>query len=351
MLLGFLAQSQNRSEDLLTFSWGIPGCDDARYAAESARLAGAQHHFFELKPDWLSSMAEESVRICDGMGNIVNMHALATVDRQVELAQVLFKGFLGDAMFGFGIRPRYWAQYSTEDRVQAHLDAYRDYDVLTFDLPVHEKVFTETFNTRIAGGIIADYQSVMDSSQQEDLADQRIYIDLTQRVPRMTLNGVEAIRSQAAVRLPFADNDLIEFSLGLVPGLRLGRSVMVQAFIQALPEYAQIPLASTGLPLTSCAREVALRAAKLVRWHLRSRGLGWMAGPERRPYKDYDAWFRTVLRDRVEDVLLSDSSLARGILKPEMLRKTVEDHMSGSNHAVKLGALLSVEIWHRMYLD
>jgi asparagine synthase (glutamine-hydrolysing) len=76
-----------------------------------------------------------------------------------------------------------------------------------------------------------------------------------------------------------------------------------------------------------------------------------MAGPERRPYKDYDAWFRTVLRDRVEDVLLSDSSLARGILKPEMLRKTVEDHMSGSNHAVKLGALLSVEIWHRMYLD
>ena len=36
-----------------TFTWGIPGCDDARYAKEVAAKAGTEHHFFELKPDWL----------------------------------------------------------------------------------------------------------------------------------------------------------------------------------------------------------------------------------------------------------------------------------------------------------
>lgn len=351
MLLCFMAQSPAHYENLTTFSWGIPGCDDARYAAESAKLAGVDNYFYKLEPDWLHGLAEDCVRISDGMGNIVNMHALATLKQQTEHARIIYKGFLGDAMFGFGIRPRYWAEYQQEDRVHTHLDAYRDYDVLTFDLNRHEQVFTDAFNDISAGGILSDYQGVMEASQTGDLSEQRIYIDLTQRVPRMTLNGIEAVRSRAAVRLPFADNDLVEFSLGLAPGLRLNRSLMVKAFVEAFPQYAQIPLASTGLPLTACARDVALRAAKLVRWHLHSRGLGWLAGPERRPYKDYDSWFRTVLRDWVQRLLLSERSLGRGYMRPDVLREIVEDHMQGANHAVQLGALLSVELWHRMYLD
>jgi hypothetical protein len=79
--------------------------------------------------------------------------------------------------------------------------------------------------------------------------------------------------------------------------------------------------------------------------------LGWLAGPERRPYKDYNTWFRTVLRGWVEDLLFSDRSLGRGYLRPDTLHDVVEGHMQGENRAVQLGALLTVELWHRMYID
>jgi len=350
MLLGLLAGNEKDSP-ITTFTFGIPGCDDARFAKEASRLAGATHYFFELKPNWMLEMASECVRITDGMGNLVNMHVIATLEQEAQYAQVLYKGFLGDAMFGFGMRPRYWADYSEADRMHVHMEAYRDYDVLTFDFPVHSHLFTDSFLKQVGTGILDDYRRVMNESQTENLSDQRIYIDFTQRVPRMTLNGVEGVRSRAAVRLPYADNDLVEFSLQIPPGLRLGRDLMVNAFIQTLPEYAQIPLTSSGLPLMEGARDVIDRAKRVIKWHLRHRGIDRLAGPDHKHYKNYDEWFRTMMRPWVEDVLLAQTCLNRGYFRPNFVKALVREHMEGANHAVQLGALLSLELWHREFLE
>ncbi|MCJ7797543.1 MAG: asparagine synthetase B, partial [Thermoleophilia bacterium] len=107
-LLAVLAEQEGRP-GLRTLTWGIPGCDDARSAAECARLAHVEHHFFELPRDWLLHLGWEAVRVTDGMGNVVNLHAIAPLKAETEYASARYKGFLGDAMFGFGERPRYWA--------------------------------------------------------------------------------------------------------------------------------------------------------------------------------------------------------------------------------------------------
>jgi len=349
-ILGALAEERPPGS-LRAFTWGIPGCDDVRFARESTRLVGAKYHFNRLKPDWLLSLAETGARITDGMGNLVNMHALAVIEEQSHDAQIFYKGFLGDAMFGFGLRPRYWGSYEKDTQVQVHLEAYRDYDVLTFDFPEHKNVFSDSFLQNVSGKIIEDYQFVMDESDTEQLADERIYIDFTQRVPRMTILGVESVRQRAAVRLPYSDNDLVDFSLRVPPGLRINRTVMVQAFIRAFPQLAQIPFSPHGMPLMSCARDVQIRATMLARWHLSRIGMARLVGPPSRPSSDYAKWFRTSLRSRVEDILLSPTCLARGYYRPEFVRNMVHEHMKGDNHAVRIGAMLSVELWHRQYID
>jgi asparagine synthase (glutamine-hydrolysing) len=131
----------------------------------------------------------------------------------------------------------------------------------------------------------------------------------------------------------------------------MGRQLFTRAFIQAFPKLAQIPVTPANLPLVACAREVGLRAKELVQWHLRKRGLGWLAGPAHRPYKDYNRWFRTVLRPWVEEILLSSTCLERGYFNPEYLRQIVHEQMAGANHASRIGALLSIEIWHRKFLN
>jgi asparagine synthase (glutamine-hydrolysing) len=349
VILALLAETKSRGR-LHTFTWGIPGCDDARLARELAAQVGARHHFFELKPDWLIHKAAEAVRLTDGLGNVVNLHAYATLEEEAAHAQVLYKGFLGDAMMGFGLRYQFWGEYDEATWERAHLQVHRDQGVITFDPWApdgHARLFSPEFQRQIGDGVMAAYRAGMRAAQSELLADQRCYFDLTQRVPRMTINGVEVVRSRVAVRLPFADNDLVAFTLTVPPGLRYERRLIKRAFARAYPALAKVPVTDTGLPLIACARDLWLRAARLAQWQLDARGIRWLTLARARPYKDYANWFRGVLRPWLEGFVLSERALARDYFRPEAVRQLVAEHMAGTNHTVRLGALLTIELWHR----
>lgn len=63
-------------------------------------------------------------------------------------------------------------------------------------------------------------------------------------------------------------------------------------------------------------------------------------------------WFRGPLREFLIDTLLSPTALGRGYFKPEVLRGYVEEHVSGRrDRARELWTLLTVELWHRAYID
>jgi len=63
-------------------------------------------------------------------------------------------------------------------------------------------------------------------------------------------------------------------------------------------------------------------------------------------------WFRGPLREFLSDTLLSPTSLGRGYFRPEVLREYVDDHVAGRrDRARELWTLLTVELWHRAYID
>jgi len=349
-ILPYLHQHANQFP-IKAFTWGDPDCDDVIFARQAARTVGVEHHVFGLSPDWLLHKAVDAVRLTDGMGNLVNLHAIATLDREVQQANVIMKGFLGDAMFGFAVRPVFWATYQPEVEPLVHFQLHQDQGVISFTPEEQKRFFTEEFQGSIGNAVMDEYIAGMRAADAESLADQRIYFDFRQRVPRMTIKGVEVVRSLAMARLPFADNDLVDFSLRLPPGIRLERNMVRHAFIQTFPKLAQIPITPTGLPLMSCARDVRIRFERLARWHLIQRGI--LKGPytERKPYAHYADWFRTNLRPWVENTLLNERSFGRGYYRPEALRQLVREHIEGKDHAVRLGALMSIELWHQLYLD
>jgi hypothetical protein len=258
---------------------------------------------------------------------------------------------MGDAMFGFGIRPRFWADYDPDTTIEQHIEAYRDYRVLTIDPKDHPFFFTDSFYQETKEQWKEEFRSGMLASGCSQMSDHRSYFDLTQRVPRMTINGVDVVRDRAIVRLPFTDNDLLNFSLTIPPHFRYQRELMNRTFIRYYHEYAKIPIAQTQLPMVQCGRELWLRNKQLIQWHLRNRGFGKLAGPLTKPYKDYNKWFRTNLKPWIEQVLLDSRTLTRGYVKPEEIKKIVAEHMAGNNNAVKIGALVSLELSHRLFLD
>jgi asparagine synthase (glutamine-hydrolysing) len=348
LLLGLLCEN---GDNVQTFTFGIPGCDDAAVASEVASSCGTPHRFFELKSDWLAGKATAAVRATDGLGNIVNLHAMANIDAQSRHADVVYKGFLGDALLGFALRRQMWGDYADHDRYEVHRAAHRFHGVLNYEPDAEGRLLSAAFKARAGDGAYVAYRRGMDGSGSRQIGNQRLYFDLKQRVPRMTLNGVEVARTRTVVRLPFGDNDLLDFALTVPPGFLLDRYLAKALLVTQFPKLAGIPIASTGRPLRSNARDILAQVRMLMAWHMKQRGLARLVSRERRPYKDYDGWFRTVLRPWVEGTLLDRRTLDRGYFQPDYVRGLVTAHMNGERHAVRLGALLTIELWHRQFID
>jgi asparagine synthase (glutamine-hydrolysing) len=121
------------------------------------------------------------------------------------------------------------------------------------------------------------------------------------------------------LRSPFLDRRVIELGLALPDELkatpRRGKIALREAFADALPaRIASRRKAGFGVPISR--------------------------------------WLRNELRPLVADLLLDDTARARGQLRPEALKRLLDEHMSGRrDHGHRLWCLLMLELWQRLYVD
>jgi asparagine synthase (glutamine-hydrolysing) len=137
--------------------------------------------------------------------------------------------------------------------------------------------------------------------------------DLLVKTDRMTMaNSLEA-------RCPFLDQELIEFAGQLPSALKLKRLTTKYILKKALEGI--VP------------REII---------HRKKHGFSVPVGH----------WFRTTLKDYVRDTLLSSRAIRRNYFREETVRRLIEEHQGGRrDHAHRLWALLTFEIWHRVFID
>jgi asparagine synthase (glutamine-hydrolysing) len=62
-------------------------------------------------------------------------------------------------------------------------------------------------------------------------------------------------------------------------------------------------------------------------------------------------WFRGSWQHLLREFVLSERALSRGLFAPDAVRRLVAGHVAGENHTERLWALLTLEIWHRIFLD
>jgi len=346
MLLGFLCDGQLKMP-LRTYTFGVLRCDDARIAQELARATATQHQFFELRPDYLLNLAPDGIKLLDGMGSIVHMHALANLKIQARQVQVLYTGFLADYLINPEIRREWLANYDDETTGKF---IYEDINILFRDTN-WDDLYTKSFQSQFSKEFNFDFRARVAEARSSLLADWRDRFDLCQRQRRFAKQGDELLRSQVVCRTPFADNDLVEFALSVPPGLRLDRFLFKEALVHLFFDLAKIPWDKTGFPLVPCGRDLYLRIDQQARWQLRKYGFKWISDRKHRGYTNYDTWMRTALRSWVEEILLSKRAMERGYFNPSFIHRLVSSHMAGKNHSRELGMLLSIELWHRQFLD
>ncbi len=194
--------------------------------------------------------------------------------------------------------------------------------VSAIDRKSKAELYTADFARKIdsydAARFIGDWFSRANGSGILDatlLTDQMTYLpnDLLVKVDIASMaNSLEA-------RSPFLDHKVIEFAA-------------------SLPEKMKMRSAETK----SLLKKVAARLVPPEVIYRRKMGFGIPVGN----------WFRSNMKDFVREILLSEKSINRGIIKPEMMRKYVEEHInSEKDYTYQIWTLLMLELWFQRFID
>src|SRR5437660_12381334 len=63
-------------------------------------------------------------------------------------------------------------------------------------------------------------------------------------------------------------------------------------------------------------------------------------------------WFRSAMQPFLRETLLSDKAFARGLFKPESVRRIIDEHVEGRDaHEHRLWSLLMLELWFQRFID
>ena len=251
---------------LRTYTFGIPGCTDASYAREVAKVVQSQHDFLELKPDYLLEHAQKGVRLVDGMGGVRHMHSLANLKYQAETVKLIYTGFFIDQLISGQLVPEWLASFDDET---AYRKLFTEVD-RQYEPRLKEQLYTQAFRREISGGFQESWEAAVAESKSAIFANWHDNM-LMERMRRFTKNGDELLRSQVICRTPFCDKDLVDYCLTLPPGLRVNRYLFTEAFARYFQDLAKIPWTKTLMPLMPSARSVRLQVEDQVRWQLRSR--------------------------------------------------------------------------------
>jgi asparagine synthase (glutamine-hydrolysing) len=191
--------------------------------------------------------------------------------------------------------------------------------------------FTETEKREIYSGDLAaaaqgldpflEHQQCFDRVADQDFVNQMLYVDLKTFLPCLNLTYTDktSMASSTEVRVPFLDHELVELAARIPAALKLkgltGKYILKRA-------------AETWLPREIIHRKKAGFSAPIRAWLVRD------------------------LRDVVEDLLSESNIRSRGYFKYSQVRSLIDDNLSGrEDNSLKVFQLLTLELWHRAFID
>lgn len=165
----------------------------------------------------------------------------------------------------------------------------------------------------------ANQQSWLNRTDAEGLLDRLLYVDVKTYLHELLMKQDQmSMAASIESRVPFLDHKLVEFSARLPQRMKLrGREtkfVLRRAMRGVLPaEILDRPKLGFPVPLGS-----------------------WLRGP---------------FRHLVEDYVLGDRAMARGLFNVDYVRALVAAHDRGEDNASRIFRLINLEIWQRVFID
>jgi asparagine synthase (glutamine-hydrolysing) len=355
---------------LRTFTYGIEGGDEARIAEKVAGQLKTEHEFTELKGDYLVSLAEKGVYLTDGMLNCIHFYWLSVLPEVRKKVDVMFHGLGLDILLSTVMSHSMFAHFfggGSGLLLERHLSKAKEGEFSEllyrfFNSLVSEEAmplfFSKRYYQKIKGCPRQSLEEQLSMVKEKDPVDKLDSFWL-RLFGRYNLSRV-ILRNYCEERVPSMDNDFFEFALRVPVRFRFRYQELYFRFLAKLaPDLARIPYERTGvapiMPIPAHRISFLIRGAyKFLARKLKARTRGLILFPVKMGYPDLGESIRTDgnLRSFFENTLLDKKTLEREYFNSGFVTQIVKDHMSGKKDwSMLLCALLTFELWHRLFID
>jgi asparagine synthetase B (glutamine-hydrolysing) len=321
--------SVQRPGDIMAVSYGVPECDDVRYARRAARAAGAQWHLHPLYgAGWLERRLSH-LHATDGLVNLVDLMHMEVLPQLADHMDVYLSGYIGDVVSGST-----YFDIQTPDDLLAQLPYYGG----TLGMP-HAQA------RDVAGQLL-----------QETAGSPRFAI-YDHKFPQAINRVTEAARPWVRVRRPFVDYRFWRQAYEVPAALRRQHHWHEHWLRSTYPNlFARIPNQRTGVPPgASRFRHQVTRATRYGA--RRVLGAASRAGlpvrvPQRSYHPDWEAWRRPEVRGLISDTILRSDSIVGQVFGRPALADTLGDYFERDAAPTQvIGALFVFEHYHRTLSD
>jgi asparagine synthase (glutamine-hydrolysing) len=181
---------------------------------------------------------------------------------------------------------------------------------------------TETCE-RIGADVVDPYsvvRNVLRQTEATSLLDRLLYADTKTYLHELLMKQDQmSMAASIESRVPFLDHKLVEFSARLPERMKLRgattKYILRQSMKDVLPEEI-LSRPKMGFPVP------------------------------------VGAWFRGAFREVIDEYVLSERVVSRGIFDAEFVKSLVRRHQEfGEDHSERLWALVNFEIWQRQFFD
>jgi asparagine synthase (glutamine-hydrolysing) len=189
-----------------------------------------------------------------------------------------------------------------------------------FPAPMQQHMFTRETNERI--GSIDPYvelRRLLERTKDLSLLDGLLYADIKTYLHELLMKQDQmSMATSVESRVPFLDHKLVEFTARMPDSMKLRggttKYVLRESMKGVLPERI-LSRPKMGFPVP------------------------------------IGTWFRGPFKSIVDEYVVSERALTRGIFAPEFVRELVSLHQAGEDHSERLWALVNFEMWQRRFFD
>lgn len=329
--------------DLQTYTFGLPECDDIRYARKLAEVCKVKHTTISIDGSYLPRWLDHGLFVTSGMVSCIHYQVLQLADVLAAEADVVLDGYHG-GLRGGNLSWKMLNAPSAEIAINAK---YRQRATGWPTIEDRKKLFEADFLRESKYDPKNAIRKYFDKSVNRPFWYGIHLFDLWEYYGRFIQFGPHQLRSFLDVQTPLFSDNLVEFLIGLEAFHLMGKRTFLNMHIKHLPELAKVPDSARGLPLSW---PESIRFAKHLYDFARKKlptPIQYIL-PGGRESINYAHWFRTVLRAFIEDRLFDSDKIFEGIIKKKTVELIVREHMSQKmDHTAKIGCLLTFSQWYR----